>query len=126
MTLDFQGGEGLVDNLAGSQGGGLPRWHNLKHKHWVESRNQEIQKSRNLEIWKVLQLEDASLLLSPTGILPDAEMAPVVLRRLWRELKLRLETGLAEFFMALPLFVFTAVEKPLETHSSRISFHLGE
>ena len=118
MTLDFQGGEGLVDNLAGSQGGGLPRGHNLKHKQRVES--------RNLEIWKVLHLEDASLLLSPNGILPDAEKAPVVLRRLWKELKLGLETGLAEFFMALPLFVFTAVEKPLETHSSRISFHLGE
>ena len=80
MTLDFQGGEGLVDNLAGSQGGGLPRWHNLKHKQRVES--------RNLEIWKVLHLEDASLLLSPNGILPDAEKAPVVLRRLWKELEL--------------------------------------
>ena len=89
MTLDFQGGEGLVDNLAGSQGGGLPRWHNLKHKQRVESRSQEIQKSRNLEIWKVLHLEEASLLLSPNGILPDAEKAPVVLRRLWKELELR-------------------------------------
>ena len=81
MTLDFQGGEGLVDNLAGSQGGGLPRWHNLKHKQRVESRNPEI--------WKVLHLEEASLLLSPNGILPDAEKAPVVLRRLWKELELR-------------------------------------
>jgi len=52
LTLDFEGGEGLVDNLAGSEGGGLPRWHNLEH---------------------------ASLLLPPNRILPDAEKAPVVL-----------------------------------------------
>ena len=50
LTLDFEGGEGLVDNLAGSQGGGLPRWHNLKTQAvGVKSRNPEIWK---MEIWK--------------------------------------------------------------------------
>ena len=86
MTLDFEGGEGLVDNLAGSQGGGLPRWHNLKTQAaGVKSRNLE---NGNLEI-SVPHLEDTRLLLSPNRILPDAEKAPVVLRRLWKELKLR-------------------------------------
>ena len=40
LTLDFKGGEGLVDNLASSEGGRLPRWHNLKQKEAGE-----IQKS---------------------------------------------------------------------------------
>ena len=70
-------------------------------------------------------LEHASLLLPPNRILPDAEKAPVVLRRLWKELQLGLETGLAEFFMTFPLLVFTAVEKPLETHCSWVSLHLN-
>ena len=90
----------------------------------------KIQKSRNLENGNleisVPHLEDTRLLLSPNRILPDAEKAPVVLRRLRKELKLGLESCLAEFFMAFPLLVFTAVEKPLETHSSWVSLHLNE
>ena len=73
LTLDFKGGEGLVDNLASSEGGRLPRWYNLKNKKWVKSKNLEIY------ISQVVHLEDASLLLSPNGILPDAEKAAVVL-----------------------------------------------
>ena len=41
LALDFKGGEGLVDNLTGSEGGGLPRWHNLKHT----TTSSEIKKS---------------------------------------------------------------------------------
>ena len=72
LTLNFKGGEGLVDNLASSEGGRLPRWYNLKNKKWVKSKNLEIY------ISQVVHLEDASLLLSPNGILSDAEKAAVV------------------------------------------------
>ena len=87
------------------------------------ARSAKTSQQRNQNVFS--HLEDTSLLLPPDRVLPDAEQRPVVLWSLGKKLELGLETSLAEFFMTLPLLVFAAVEKPLETHSSRVSFHLS-
>ena len=69
-------------------------------------------------------LEDAGLLLTPDGILPNTVKGAVVLRRLGEELQLGLETALREVPLILPFLVFTTVEEPTKTDCCRVCFYL--